>query len=129
MDERVKKLWVEALRSGKYTQGQGFLRQLVDGKPRDCCLGVLCDLFAIENPADGKWVDPEHPGLASLFQTPTDSSASELPIEVQEWAGLDNSNPDLGESTAAQWNDGEELLEGDRQATFTDIARMVEEYL
>jgi hypothetical protein len=134
MDERVKKLWVTALRSGEYTQGRGFLRELFDDKPRDCCLGVLCDLFAIENPTEGRWLTgrwltDQLEGNAVTFQTRTDSSASELPAEVQEWAGLHSPNPDLGESTAAQWNDGEELLEGDKQATFSDIAEMVERYL
>ena len=127
MDERVKKLWVEALRSGKYIQGKGFLRELILGKPRDCCLGVLCDLFAAENPAEGKWAERE--GNAIVFRTATDSSYSELPAQVQQWAGLDSANPNLGTSTAAEWNDAEELLEDGRPATFTDIAKMVEEYL
>lgn len=37
--------WVEALRSGKYTQGKGHLH--VDDK--FCCLGILCDLAAKDN--------------------------------------------------------------------------------
>lgn len=36
----VKQRWIEALRSGKYEQGQGRLR---DGD-RYCCLGVLCEI-------------------------------------------------------------------------------------
>jgi hypothetical protein len=42
MDSQVKKMWVEALRSRKYVQGHGMLR---DAKNRFCCLGVLCDLL------------------------------------------------------------------------------------
>lgn len=46
----IKKQWVEALRSGKYSQTSGRLRRQ-DGF---CCLGVLCDLMDttkwIENP-------------------------------------------------------------------------------
>lgn len=38
------KLWVEALRSGKYTQGHGNLQY----KGKFCCLGVSCEV-AIEN--------------------------------------------------------------------------------
>lgn len=44
----VKTKWLEALRSGKYTQTQGVLRR---DKPADrrsaghCCLGVLCDVI------------------------------------------------------------------------------------
>jgi hypothetical protein len=40
MNEEFKRKWVEALRSGKYAQGTGRLR---DGDSF-CCLGVLCDL-------------------------------------------------------------------------------------
>jgi hypothetical protein len=39
-----KQSWIDALRSGKYTQGQGYLK--IDG--RHCCLGVACELFAAE---------------------------------------------------------------------------------
>ena len=39
-----RKIWVEALRSGKYEQGRATL--FADGK--FCCLGVACDLFAEE---------------------------------------------------------------------------------
>jgi len=43
MDKRVKKLWIEALKSGKYVQQRGFvLRQ----GSRFSALGVLCDLHA-----------------------------------------------------------------------------------
>lgn len=40
MTAEMKAKWLEALRSGKYKQGQTFLRQA----NRYCCLGVLCDL-------------------------------------------------------------------------------------
>lgn len=41
MNTEMKAKWVEALRSGKYTQGKGSLH------PGNCfcCLGVLCDLI------------------------------------------------------------------------------------
>lgn len=42
MNERIKDLWIKALRSGKYEQGVGYL-QTLDGKY--CCLGVLCDIM------------------------------------------------------------------------------------
>lgn len=41
MDPTFKQLWLEALRSGKYKQGQGRLR---DRNSRFCCLGVLSDV-------------------------------------------------------------------------------------
>lgn len=41
MDADIKRQWVEALRSGKYQQGAGQLRQY----DTYCCLGVLCDVL------------------------------------------------------------------------------------
>lgn len=35
--------WLEALESGEYKQGQGYLRRL-NGKPKYCCLGVACEV-------------------------------------------------------------------------------------
>lgn len=46
-----RKLWVEALRSGKYKQNRlGWLR--IDG--RYCCLGVLADVAGCE--WEGDWI-------------------------------------------------------------------------
>lgn len=42
MKEHIKDIWVEALRSGKYNQGKGFLKT----DNGFCCLGVLCDIYA-----------------------------------------------------------------------------------
>ena len=39
-------LWLKALRSGKFTQGYGELRNGRGGVTRHCCLGVLCELIA-----------------------------------------------------------------------------------
>jgi hypothetical protein len=47
MDDKLKKRWIKALRSGKYKQGSGRLQE--DGK--FCCLGVLCELM----PKDFEW--------------------------------------------------------------------------
>jgi hypothetical protein len=41
MNKELKARWVAALRSGKYAQGQGYLRV----GDNFCCLGVLCDII------------------------------------------------------------------------------------
>lgn len=41
MKKEAAQKWVEALRSGKYKQGVGMLR---NAKDEYCCLGVLCDI-------------------------------------------------------------------------------------
>jgi len=46
LDPKFKKRWVNALRSGKYTQGTDSLAVGTDDKIEyHCCLGVACDLI------------------------------------------------------------------------------------
>src|SRR5687768_4898762 len=47
MDQYWKQKWVKALRSGKYQQGRGYLKQKnhLTNQFEYCCLGVLCDLY------------------------------------------------------------------------------------
>lgn len=45
MNPEYKKIWVEALRSGRYQQGQGYLKTY-NGK--FCCLGVLCNIMGYQ---------------------------------------------------------------------------------
>lgn len=40
----MKDKWVAALRSGKYTQGRGYL----NSNGSLCCLGVLCEIAGVE---------------------------------------------------------------------------------
>lgn len=44
MRAELKKKWIEALRSGKYKQTKGVLRN----ESGFCCLGVLCDISGEE---------------------------------------------------------------------------------
>ena len=45
MTQEQKKLWIEALRSGKYKQGTELLYYTdAGGDARHCCLGVACDI-------------------------------------------------------------------------------------
>lgn len=50
MNIRIKELWIKALRSGEFRQTKHDLKT-DDGY---CCLGVLCELYRIEN--GGEWV-------------------------------------------------------------------------
>lgn len=50
IEQQIAKIreWIEALRSGKYLQGQQALCRTYGEKPSDrkyCCLGVACDLI------------------------------------------------------------------------------------
>lgn len=78
MNKQIAEDWVAALRSGKYKQGTGRLR---DGNDQFCCLGVLCDLLAPdsweeENDRAGEWTMgydssllPDHIRTASEMKT------------------------------------------------------------
>jgi hypothetical protein len=82
MNKRIKKLWVRALRSGDYMQVGGRLR---DGDSF-CCLGVLCNLHAMEHPkiARKQLLTCEYMGEDA---TP--------PVAVLKWAGLPLDAPDV----------------------------------
>ena len=115
MNERVKKLWIEALRGGEYRQGKRVLRS--DG--RFCCLGVLCDLY---NKREGRG---EWRGDSYFYDDYGDFSEVQLPDAVVEWAELPDRDPRLGTHknavTAAVLND--------RGETFKYIADRIEKYL
>lgn len=95
MNEDVKKLWTDALDSGKYKQGQGNLR--TDNEY--CCLGVLCELAAQRDICnrvrhdDGNFV--------------YDGKVGFLPASVMNWAGLTETDPHIhnNASTLSRLND------------------------
>lgn len=102
MNETVKVNWLEALRSGKYKQGQCRLRQK-DGSL--CCLGVLCDVLDPNG-----WDDDDQYGYRWGWDV---KSAAEVPSAVQKEIGLP------GQSTLMEMNDTE-------GKTFEQIADWIE---
>lgn len=135
MKPEIKKLWVDALLSGEYQQGQGYLRQREDNEePRFCCLGVLCDL-AIKNGV---------PIIVSQRDdrvTEFDNASESLPESVMEWSGLSSVNGGFYYTVRHQYQDfdgniveEEEMLEeslaelNDNGHTFEEIAKDIEHY-
>lgn len=122
MNQGVKKLWVKALRSGKYKQTVRRLRRDRKGNVRMCCLGVLCEVFR-KTEKRGQWVHGRN-GWAFMVDG---SRATTITHEaVVEWAALPDDNPILGENaaisyTAAQLND--------HGKDFAFIADRIERYL
>ena len=54
--------WVEALRSGKYEQGEAQLRTGPEYSPRYCCLGVYC---VLRRPEQYLWTSfPDQPVIS-----------------------------------------------------------------
>lgn len=76
MDKTVKKAWVAELRSGDYKQGR---LQLRNGDNEFCCLGVLCNVHAKNNPEFAKTqTNPRRYGGELCYP----------PSNVAAWAGL-----------------------------------------
>lgn len=83
MKEKVKDLWVEALRSGKYEQTTGFLKK---GNGY-CCLGVLCDVYAKTQKKKGfQKSSSQLYHLKNVYNF--DNKRAGLPDRVIKWAGI-----------------------------------------
>lgn len=80
MKTAIAKRWVEALRSGKYEQGRRILKNVEN---EYCCLGVLCDLYLIDN--NKKWKSKD---TIQGTETLCEKERFALPEKVMKWAGL-----------------------------------------
>lgn len=109
----MKARWVAALRSGKYEQGQGRLRDVLpDGQVKFCCLGVLCEISDL-----GDWRENGD------YDAGRDSSHVWPPAPVANWAGLDAVNPVV--RISERDTIGLSRL-NDRAVPFTEIADLIE---
>lgn len=84
MKAEPKRLWLEALRSGEYKQGQYYMRN----GGTYCCLGVLQEVAQ----------------KAGVVFTPDWGSTSFIPSPVGKWIGIDFQK---GEDLAAMNDSGE----------------------
>lgn len=117
MNARVKKIWIEALESGKYEQGQGTLRE----EDSFCCLGVLCDLYHDEvDDEDWCYVEDDQWNPEGYFTFLDNSDV--LPQAVMDWAGMDSANPivNVGIDNADTLADV-----NDNGMAFQDIAQII----
>lgn len=120
MNLRIKKRWIEALRSGKYSQTKNILR---DDKGY-CCLGVLCEVVLGEDCWHVTTNLKDKPIYYSIEVLAPNDQDSEgiyeevyLPEEVGKKAGLSR-------------EEQEELAElNDDGKKFTEIADHIEETL
>lgn len=81
MNQDIKSQWITALRSGNYTQGQGYLATETSEGRQHCCLGVLCEL-AVE-------AGVIKPGQVTEPLVNFAGDIAYLPEVVAEWAGMD----------------------------------------
>lgn len=124
MKARVKKLWVAALRSGKFKQAKGQLVEIKNGNVKGfCCLGVLCHLHSLA-----------HPKLARQYAGKENYLGEDafLPKEVMEWAGLTSNDGgtvviDRHSGVLTFHNDGDSHRR--RRAPFKKLADAIEKQL
>ena len=100
--EKARRLWVRALRSGKYNWGKRALRT---DDNKYCCLGVLCEL-AIKQ------------GVISRCRW--DSGTLSNYPKVMKWVGLEEDDGDFGAHSLVHLNDDA------NRNPFKKIARLIE---
>jgi hypothetical protein len=115
MNNNNAKLWVEALRSGKYKQG---VHHLCLGD-KYCCLGVACEIYAKYHTLDRKLTEDN----IMVYKEPTNSReyVTSLPPAVQGWLNL---TTEFGEFFSKQ----PATLSGqnDTGLSFDEIADLIE---
>lgn len=89
MKRDVMRKWVKALRSGKYKQTIGKLKN-EDGY---CCLGVLCDIKAKEQKKKFNGIGDENKDVLSVTQ--------------MKWAGMKTKTGRCGKNELTNMNDYE----------------------
>lgn len=137
MKPEIKKLWIDALRSGEYEQAEGVLKggQEETGKKgtRYCCLGVLTQLYANENNLNftghNGFLKPPVPDQQGKF-------LELLCPEVVAWAELASSDPAVKVEVLADEEEGGDYIAAqalselnDTGNSFNQIANLIEAQL
>ena len=128
MNQEVKKIWVDALRSGEYEQCK---KKLYNGSAY-CCLGVLCDLYA-KSKGKKKAFEIYYNMYGFSFGEEEEGKnvSNLLPRIVMEWAGLepfaitpDYNETDIrsGQAHNATWISGL----NDKGKSFKQIADIID---
>lgn len=120
MKSEIKQKWLNALRSGEYSQGRYQLR---DDCNHFCCLGVLTDLYLKET--NQEWIEGQEQ-FAYYAPSKRGDTGEVLTQEVIEWAGLEEHNPTIFIRTRnkqiSDLNDFENL-------SFDEISDLIESQL
>lgn len=109
MKRSIALRWAKALESGEYEQGIGQLRT---SRNEFCCLGVLCNLHAEDNPDVAK---------KQKSKTKYMTCTGVLPDEVIQWADMCSTLGCIQETSLAELNDKSEL-------TFPEIAKVIRKH-
>lgn len=133
MKQNIMKKWVKALRSGKYKQGKGTLKQYDSkGVAQHCCLGVLCELYNHTMRKSKEKTLPEkvydNDSHFSHGYCRFGGKKEDLPKEVKDWAGMRNSLGKFQANKVDEYGDREECLAdlNDCGTKFKTIADIIE---
>lgn len=119
MNPEAKKIWVDALRSGRYEQARAFLKLPKGDKWGYCCLGVLCEeAIKAGVKVEAREAEDPHGEVCVVFN----GNSTVLPSAVYQWAGLGEPNPMIGGNTASYHNDH-------AGRDFNEIADLIDEHL
>lgn len=116
---------VEALRSGKYKQGDGMLRQATKStEDLFCCLGVACDLSGL-----GEWQESaafEQDGKKITFKEyhVIQTELTQLPPAVKDYYGF--AHP-IGRFSSDDYEHGSLTAYNDNGYPFAFIADLIED--
>lgn len=125
MDAKIKARWIKALRSGKYKQGQGRLRQPTPDGDEYCCLGVLCELAVKAKVIPPPVFSPLGDGSQRYrYGVNGDVKGGLLPVVVSNWAGVSGSGA-YGKK-GPYYFDGYLTTDNDSGKDFNTIADIIE---
>ena len=122
-EEWIKR-WVDALRSGEYKQGKGYLHNSSD---EFCCLGVLSDL-AVKEGVMPKWelVDAQSGPLRSVEKVyACDGAMRYMPDAVMELVGLNSTFGSFYVSDGGETAVDSLAARNDQGNTFEQIAWLI----
>lgn len=124
MKPEIKKIWVEALNSGEYKQGQKMLcQENEDGTASFCCLGVLCDLAEKQKIVTHRTVEGIDYKRRSYGNERLDREFF-LPYDVVMWAGLQENDPRVQLPESGNWDTLSAM--NDEGKSFSEIAKAIE---
>lgn len=120
MNPKVKKLWVNALRSGKYKKGTKKLHNREEDTY--CVMGVLCKLHAHATHKRGFNFMENHEAYDD-YDMYYLGECVVIPNAVKVWSGIHTTHPLVHkEKSLVHWNDHS-------KKSFNELADMIEKYL
>jgi len=129
MNKKLKAIWLKNLRSGKFKQGNGYLKQQREDKEiKYCCLGVLCTTLVRNGTIKRPRQQTEYDSNGTICAWSFDDSESELSCRLLAETGIPGSAQDM----LIKLNDGRKDDDTGaiiKRKTFKQIAAWIENNL